>query len=139
MTESNYSGNEKPYQEEQMPVTPDLVRSFKHICQERWKIDDYEMAKLLHLEGEKALYEQIIYGEIKDGTAGDVGERMLRILGISVGLGELFNDDMAAEYQWISSTRPALNGNSPLDHMLKGNIRDIMDVNTIVAEVRNLR
>ncbi len=127
--------------------TPVLVRSrkrltglaegYKNICG-RWSLGTLDEARLLHLEEEIGLCELILSGQVPPMT-GDLKDRMALVIGISVGLGELFDDNKDAELNWLNSTRAELGGNSPIEHMLKGDLLNIMNVTNLVDNARDLR
>ncbi len=113
-----------------------LAEGFKKVC-ERWSLDALDMAKLMHLEEELGLSGLILSGQIPPLT-GDLKDRMAFVIGISIGLGELFNDDKDAELRWLSSARSELGSLSPLEHMLKGDLLNIRDVIDLVDNARGL-
>ena len=114
-----------------------LVEGYKNIC-ERWSLDLLGMTKLLHLEEEIGLCHLVLSGQVPPMT-GDLKDRMALVIGISVGLGELFDDDKDGELQWLNSTRADLGGASPLEHMLKGDFLNIWDVVDRVDNARGLK
>jgi hypothetical protein len=114
-----------------------LTEGFKMIC-ERWSLDAPSMPKLLHLEDEIGLAQLIISGQIPPIT-GDLKDRMALVIGISIGLGELFDDDKAAELQWLNSTQSGLDSHSPLEHMLIGELQHIKDVVEVLDHARGLK
>lgn len=114
-----------------------LAEGFNNICK-RWSLDAFDMAKLLHLEEEIGLSRLILSGQVPPIT-GDLKDRMALVIGISIGLGELFDDDKDAELQWLNATRSNLGGHSPLKHMLKGNLLNLRDVVDILDDARGLR
>ena len=66
-------------------------------------------------------------------------ERMLIIMGVSIGLGDLFDDDFNSEVEWLKTPRDELRGRSPLRHMLVGDLPNIRDVADLVERERGLR
>lgn len=114
-----------------------LAEGFKNVC-ERWSIDPFAMAKLLHLEEEIGLSRLILSGHVPPVT-GDLKDRMALVIGISIGLGELFDDDKNAELQWLTSARSELSSLSPLEHMLKGDLLNLRDVVELLDNARGLR
>lgn len=114
-----------------------LAEGFKNVC-ERWSLDRLAMAKLLHLEEEIGLSKLILSGQVPPVT-GDLKDRMALVIGISIGLGELFDDDKNAELQWLNSGRSELSGLSPLEHMLKGDLLNLRNVVEILDYARGLR
>lgn len=114
-----------------------LAEGYKNVC-ERWSLDALRMAKLLHLEEEIGLCDLILFGQALPMT-GDLKDRMALVIGISIGLGELFDDDKGGELQWLNSTRSDLGDVSPLEHMLKGDLLNIRDVVDLVDNARGLK
>ncbi len=114
-----------------------LAEGYKSVC-ERWSLDALGIAKLLHLEEEIGLCDLILSGQVLPMT-GDLKDRMALVIGISIGLGELFDDDKDAELQWLTSKRPELGSISPLEHMLKGDLLNVRDVVDLVDNARGLR
>ncbi len=96
------------------------------------------MTKLLHLEEEIGLCNLILSGQVPPMT-GDLKDRMALVIGISIGLGELFDDNKDGELQWLNSARSNLGGVSPLEHMLKGDLLNIRDVIDLVDNARGLK
>ncbi len=114
-----------------------LAEGYKNVCK-RWSLDAHGMANLLHLEEEIGLCDMILSGQVPPMT-GDLKDRMALVIGISIGLGELFNDDKDAELQWLTSTRTELGCVSPLEHVLKGDLLNLRDVVGLVDNARGLR
>lgn len=114
-----------------------LAEGYKSVC-ERWSVDALGMAKLLHLEEEIGLCSLILSGHVPPLT-GDLKDRMALVIGISIGLGELFDDDKDAELQWLISKRSELGNVSPLEHMLKGDLLNVKDIVDLVNNARGLR
>ncbi len=114
-----------------------LAEGYKNVC-ERWSLDAIGMTKLLHLEEEIGLCNLILSGQVPPMT-GDLKDGMALVVGISIGLGELFDDDKDAELQWLTSKRSELASVSPLEHMLKGDLLNIRDVVDLVDNARGLK
>lgn len=114
-----------------------LAEGYKSVC-ERWSLDALGMTKLLHLEEESGLCDLILSGQVPPMT-GDLKDRMALVIGISIGLGELFDDNKDGELQWLNLTRSDLGGDSPLEFMLKGALLNIRDVVDLVDNARGLK
>jgi len=114
-----------------------LAEGYKNIC-ERWSLNAVDMARLLHLEEEPGLCEQILSGQVRL-FAGDLKDRAALVIGISLGLGELFDDDKDAEVQWLNAPREKYKGRSCIAHMLEGDFLNIRDVADLVDNARGLR
>ena len=113
-----------------------LTEGFKNVC-ERWSLDTLAMARLLHLEEEIGLSRLILSGHVPPMT-GDLKDRMALVIGISIGLGDLFDDVKGAELKWLRSARSELGSLSPLEHILKGDLRNIRDVVDLLDAARGL-
>jgi hypothetical protein len=113
-----------------------LAEGFKNVCA-RWSLDTLAMARLLHLEEEIGLSRLILSGHVPPLT-GDLRDRMALVIGISIGLGDLFDDDKDAELRWLGSARSELGSLSPLEHMLKGDLLNIRDVVDLLDAARGL-
>jgi hypothetical protein len=71
-------------------------------------------------------------------TSQDVKDRAGYVLGISVGLGALFDESVEAEVTWLNAPHPKLRGVTPLALMLGGRMAALMTVAQVVAEEREL-
>jgi hypothetical protein len=67
-----------------------------------------------------------------------VKDRAGYILGISIGLGAIFDEVAHAEVTWLKTGHPKLRGTTPLDLMLNGKMVSLMTVSRLVAEEREL-
>ncbi len=114
-----------------------LAEGFKKICQ-RWKLDNSAMAMLLHLEEEIVLSAQILSGQVPPLT-GDLKDRMTIVIGISLGLGDLFGECREAEVLWLNSKHSKLDDLTPLEHMLKGAFTNLTDITQLLDSARGLR
>ena len=117
--------------------TTGLVEGCKKIC-ERWSLVNLDIAKLLHLEEEIGYCELIFSGQVRP-MAGDLKDRIALVIGISIGLGEFFDDDKSAELNWLHSKRSQLGDVSPLEHLLKGDLLNLRNVIDLLDNVRGLR
>jgi hypothetical protein len=114
-----------------------LTEGFKKVCQ-RWRLDDDDMARLLHLEDESWLSALILSGNVPPLT-GDLKDRMALVIGISIGLGDLFDDSREGELKWLNTRRSELGDLSPLSSMLGGDLSKLMDVVDLLDRARGLR
>ncbi|MEM7120730.1 MAG: antitoxin Xre/MbcA/ParS toxin-binding domain-containing protein [Pseudomonadota bacterium] len=114
-----------------------IVEAFCKICQ-RWQLDLMSMIMLLHLENVPDLASRILSGE-QSVLPGDVEDRMTYVVAISLGLGAVFDDDAAAELDWLTSPREELRGETALSYMLEGTFLNILHVNDFVEELRGLK
>jgi uncharacterized protein (DUF2384 family) len=69
----------------------------------------------------------------------DVKDRIGYVVGISVGLGMLFNESIDAELDWLNRPHPKLHNQSPLAHILQGRMAQLIAVSALVDEERALR
>lgn len=115
----------------------DLAEGFKKICQ-RWGLEGSDMAKLLHLEEEVQLSNWILSGDMAPLT-GDLKDRMALVIAISLGLGDLFDDNKEAEIRWLKVNRLELGEANPLEYMLKGDFYRIDEVMQLLDMARGLR
>jgi hypothetical protein len=96
------------------------------------------MARLLHLEDEVWLSALILSGNVPPFT-GDLKDRMALVIGISIGLGDLFDDSREGELKWLNTRRSELGDMSPLNSMLEGDLSRLMDVVDLLDRARGLR
>ncbi len=113
-----------------------LADGFNKICQ-RWNLNRIERARLLHLESEMGLFDLIASGQVHPPT-GDLKDRMAFVIGISVGLGDLFNDDRDAELQWLNTPKADFGNASAMSHMLEGSMQNLLAVVARVKVARGL-
>ncbi|MCP4315602.1 MAG: hypothetical protein GY789_06170 [Hyphomicrobiales bacterium] len=113
-----------------------LTDGYRKICQ-RWNLNELQTAKLLNLENDLGLCQLILSGQVPPIT-GDLKDRMTYIIGISVGLGFLFNDDKEAELHWLNMDKEQFDGLSALNHMLDGSFANLLSVVQTVESARGL-
>lgn len=64
-------------------------------------------------------------------------EQVGKLLGISIGLGSLFNEDATAERRWMQTPHAGLRGQSrPISRLLAGQIDEVAE---LVLRERNVR
>ena len=68
---------------------------------------------------------------------GDVDR--LRAVSISIGLGDLFDNNRAAEMQWLTAPHVKLKNVSPMDHMIRQGADGVRAVENLVEQARQLR
>ena len=103
-----------------------IADGFYSVC-EIWSLDDANKRRLLGI------------GPSRFTRKSDMIERMLIVMGISIGLGDLFDDDFDAEVEWLEAPRNEFRGRSSLEHMLEGDFLNIRDVADLLEQARGLR
>jgi len=126
---SNYSGVGR------LDVPP-LVEAFHNIC-DRWGLSGAEQQIILGLNGMPVLAERILSGEISLSLP-DVNDRISLVVGISLLLGQIYDDDVLAARRWLANPLPQLNGDSPLDHILRGRMSQLYAVRDVIRDFRSL-
>ena len=121
---------------QQAPVRPPLVDVFIKTCQ-RWRLSEAQQITLLGYEGCEALGRELLAGRLLQPSQ-DVRDRTGYVLGISIGLGTLFNEAAEPERLWLNKPHSNLAGKSPLEFMLEGQMKNIMIVAAIVEQERGL-
>ncbi len=113
-----------------------IYDAFFKTCQ-RWKIDYPEWAVLLGHDSESFVAQQIAAGYILNWNK-DTRDRAGYVVAISLGLGSLFNEDAAAENSWLRQARSKLLGKTPLEHVLQGSMKNLIEIAELVLEERGL-
>lgn len=104
-----------------------LEDGFNAVCK-IWMVGEDDKKRLLHFDW-----------PADDLIRPQQDDYMLSVVGISIGLGDLFNDDYKAEVEWLNAPRDEFGGRSSLEHMLEGGAVSIRDVVDLVDHARNLR
>jgi Protein of unknown function (DUF2384) len=112
------------------------VDAFVKTCQ-RWHLSLDQQIVLLGYKGSELLGRELLTGRIL-AFSQDAKDRTGYVLGISIGLGALFDESEAAELAWLSAPRPALAGQSALGCILEGRMSDLTKVAELVARERGL-
>jgi hypothetical protein len=122
----------------QRPLRPrGVMDGFVKTCQ-RWGLAQGDQLILLGHGGDSEfLGLQLLLGRWLSPSQ-DVKDRAGYILGISIGLGSIFDEAAQAEVTWLKTAHPKLHGTSPLDLMLNGKMASLMTVARLVAEEREL-
>jgi hypothetical protein len=102
------------------------IDAFVKTCQ-RWHLSPAQQIILLGYKCSEFFGLLILDGLILSPPQ-DVRDRVGYVLAISVGLGFMFDDSERAELGWLQTPRQAFNENSPLAHMLKGRMENLMEV-----------
>src|SRR6516164_7364681 len=83
-----------------------MFDAFVNTCQ-RWCLEPGAQLKLLGYPEHDFLGSQLLMGHVPARTH-DVRDRIGYVLAISLGLGTIFNEAVAPELAWLSTTHPKL-------------------------------
>ena len=114
-----------------------LMEAFVKTCQ-RWRLNEHEQTVLLGYGTNPPLAREMMserYGDLPQ----DVRDRVGYIVGISMGLGAVFDEAVQAELDWLHKPHPKLANRAPLSVMLMGHMAQLITVSDLVAEERALR
>jgi len=114
-----------------------LIEAFVKTCQ-RWRLNEGEQSVLLGYGTNPPLAREMVSGRYRD-LPQDVRDRVGYIVGISVGLGAVFDEAVQAELDWLHRPHPKLTDRAPLSLMLMGHMAQLITVSDLVAEERALR
>jgi hypothetical protein len=118
------------------PLLHGLLEGLVKTCQ-RWRLAKRQQAVLLGCS-DTASAEELLSGRYLS-LSQDVKDRIGYVVGISVGLGMLFNESIDAELDWLNRPHPKLHNQSPLAHILQGRMAQLIAVSALVDEERALR
>jgi hypothetical protein len=118
------------------PLRRGVMEAFVNTCQ-RWNLPEHSQAVLLGYGTNPTLAVQFLSGSNLN-VPQDARDRIGYIVGISVGLGALFNEVLQAEVGWLNKPHPALQNQSPLAFMLQGPMVNVMKVSALVAQEQGL-
>jgi hypothetical protein len=110
------------------------VEGFAKVC-DRWQLNEREKATLLGFTDSTLLVRKILNGTLLPFTR-DMHDRMIHLVGISFGLGEIFDDDTQAEVDWLRKERDELHGEAPLACLLEGSMQNVLRVAGLVLQAR---
>ena len=113
-----------------------IFEAFVKTCR-RWRLDHDEQAALLGHPHPSTLGVYVLTGSVLSPSV-DVRERATRVFEISLGLGTLFDEDPEVENEWLRTPRARFGNASPLDHMLKGPMDNLLTVAELVRYERGL-
>jgi hypothetical protein len=116
---------------------PGAIDAFVKTCQ-RWRLSDDQQIVLLGYASNPLLAAEFLSGRYLN-LPRDVRDRVGYVVGISIGLGAVYNELLEAELAWLNRPHPKLRNQTPLAHMLQGQMVGLMRVNALVAEERALR
>jgi hypothetical protein len=104
---------------------------------QRWGLTDRQKLILLGYGDNEFLGPQLLNGRWLRPPQ-DVIDRVGYVVGISLGLGAIFNELLEAELRWLNTGNDKLNGKTPLEHMLGGRMNALITVSRLVEEERAL-
>jgi uncharacterized protein (DUF2384 family) len=113
-----------------------VIEAFVRTC-ERWRLGPREQIALLGYGTNMSAGFDILRG-FALGLSRDVKDRAGYVLGISLGLGAVFNESAQAELDWLNTPHPKLNSRAPLAFMLEGRMANLIAVASLVADERAL-
>lgn len=113
-----------------------IIEAFVNTCQ-RWKLEEDQELVLLGLSGSDAFGKFLLHGLVRLPSR-DQESRIRLVLLISLGLEILFRNDIVAENAWLRCPQAGLDGSSPLDYMLRGDMVQLMTVSEFVKRERGL-
>lgn len=112
-----------------------IIEAFVKTCQ-RWKLSEQHQLILLGYNDHE-FGREILRGRWLK-VPQDVKDRTGYLLGISLGVGAIFDEVVEAELAWLNAPHPELNG-PPMAVMLEGRMKGLMIVSKVVANERALR
>ena len=112
------------------------MEAFFNTCR-RWRLEEGQELALLGLDSTDEFDGLLLCGSVHTRSR-DHDTRIRRVLLISLGLEALFHKDIEAENAWLRCPRAELGGSPPLDHMVKGDMVQLMTVAEIVKRERGL-
>lgn len=112
------------------------INPFISICQ-RWDIGRWDALNLLGYTPESEYGSDLLTGH-EPVVSEDTKLRISLVIGISLGLGALFDENLEAERAWIRVPREALNGDAPIDHMIRKGLDNIENVVDLLNKERGI-
>lgn len=113
-----------------------VIDAFVKVCQ-RWQLGEQQQLVLLGYGDNEFFGKQILLGRWLKAPQ-DVKDRSGYVVGISLGMGSIFNEVVEAELAWLNAVHVRLNGRSPMAVMLDGKMRSLMVVSALVTRERAL-
>jgi hypothetical protein len=115
-------------------AAPGLMDAFTKICQ-RWRLTDIEQMILLGYPGASSYFLQLREGRAPL-ISQDTRDRIGYVIHISLGLGALFHDSEAGEFDWLNAPREKFNRDSAIQFMMRGKMTNLIAVSDAVLEER---
>jgi hypothetical protein len=125
-----------PERQQSRPLLRGRLEGFVKTCQ-RWRLEKDQEAVLLGCP-DTASADELLSGRSLS-LSQDVTDRIGYVVGISIGLGTVFDESVAAELDWLNRPHPKLHNKSPRDHILQGRMVQLIAVAALVDEERALR
>ena len=112
-----------------------LMAAFTAVCS-RWRIATPDMALLL---GYLPEYSRSVLSVLDSvPQTRDMVDRVAYLNIISLGLGALFNESTESEVKWLNTPKDELRGETPLDHMRRGHMHNVIAVKNLVSRERGI-
>ena len=122
---------------QRVPSLAALVEAFVNTCQ-RWQLPEHSQAVLLGYGTNPAVAAEFLSGRYLN-LPQDAKDRIGYVVGISAGLGALFNEVVQAELGWLNRPHPALRNETPLSFMLRGPMANVITVSGSGSYEQGLR
>lgn len=103
----------------------------------RWDLSRNQQVALLGYPGDLITGQRILNGQLIPQSP-DQKDRVTYIVGISLGLGTLFEENIEAEINWLNQPRAKLDNKSPLDYMLEGHMTNLLTIVEMVKRERGI-
>ena len=113
-----------------------IYDAYVKTCQ-RWHLSRGKQVALLGFPENLITGLRVLDGQLTPLNP-DQEDRAKYIVGISLGLGTLFGENVNAELDWINQPRAKLGGKSPLDYMLEGHMINLFTIVEMVKRERGL-
>lgn len=120
---------------EKASVSEGIYDSYSKTCR-RWDLSRDQQVALLGHPGDFT-GQRIPNGQLVPQSP-DQRDRAQYIVGISLGLGILFEENIAAEVDWLNQPRASLGNKSPLDYMLEGHMTNLLTIVEMVKRERGI-
>jgi hypothetical protein len=121
---------------QQLAAPRGVMDGFIKTCQ-RWGLTEKQQLILLGYGDNEFLGVQLLNGRWLRPSQ-DVKDRVGYVVGISIGLGAIFDEAVEAEVTWLKTVHRKLGDSAPLGYMLGGRMSALMTVSNLVAEEREL-
>lgn len=132
LTQRQYGG----FSQARETLPTGLVDGFIKTCQ-RWELNREDQITLLGYQERSFEGEQLLLGALLPPSR-DVPDRMKYVLGISLGLGMIYDENVEAERAWLRRPRVELGDLSALRFMLEGSMANLIMIFHSVRHERGL-
>lgn len=112
-----------------------IMAAFLNVCS-RWKLETSDMPMLLGYLPDFSHSISSILGCAPQTR--DLIDRVTYLTLISMGLGALFNEHAESEIKWLNTEKNELNSETPLAHMRKGHMQNLITIKSLVTRERGL-